>query len=71
MATNKYLEKAIRIAGSQSELARRIGVKQQYIWYWLHKAKAVPAEYVAKIEAATDSRVTRYQLRPDVFGNAA
>lgn len=61
------IETAVAIAGSQSELARRIGVRQGYVWKWL-RSKKVPAERCADIELATG--VTRYQLRPDVFGPA-
>lgn len=66
--TSNALEKAIEVAGSQAELARRIGKKQAHVWNWLHRDKIVPAEVVLAIEQATG--VTRYELRPDVFGAA-
>lgn len=59
------LETAIAIAGSQSALARRIGVRQGYVWKWL-RSKKVPAERCDAIERATG--VSRHLLRPDVFG---
>ena len=61
------LERAIEFAGSQAALARAIGgrVRQQHIYYWLRHA--VPAEYCADIERATHGRVTRRDLRPDIF----
>jgi DNA-binding transcriptional regulator YdaS (Cro superfamily) len=58
------IEKAVTVAGSQSELARRIGVRQGYIWKWL-RSKRIPAERVLAIEAATG--VSRHELRPDIF----
>lgn len=61
------LEKAIELAGGQSELARIINVSQPRIWNWLHRDKKVPAEYVNAIVNATGERVTRHQLRPDIF----
>lgn len=62
------LEKAIQVAGGQSELARKCGASQQQISYWLHKAKKrVPAEYVIPIERATGGRVSRHELRPDLY----
>lgn len=64
---NTPIEQAVSIAGSQSELARRIGVRQGYVWKWLQSGKP-PAERVLAIEEATGGRVNRYQLRPDVFG---
>lgn len=65
------LEKAIEITGSQAELARRIGKKQAHIWNWLYRDSRIPAEVVADIEKATGGKVTREQLRPDLFGKAA
>lgn len=59
------LEKAIAAAGSQAELARRLGLKQQHIWAWLHRDTQVPAERVLAIEAATG--VSRHDLRPDIY----
>ena len=72
-ASLRALERAIELAGSQAELARRIGKKQAHIWNWLNRDKQVPAEAVLSIEAATlDSetgapRVTRCDLRPDLY----
>ena len=59
--------KAVSIVGGQSAMARAIGTSQANVWYWINKAKAVPAEFVAKIEAATDGVVTKHDLRPDIF----
>lgn len=65
----KYLEKAVRIAGGQSALARACGgrLRQQHIWNWLNRDGKVPAEYVLSIERATGGRVKRHQLRPDIY----
>lgn len=61
------LLKAISIAGSQEKLAQIIGgtVKQQHISYWLKND--VPAERAIQIEAALKGRVTRSELRPDLW----
>jgi|LUMV01.1.fsa_nt_gb DNA-binding transcriptional regulator YdaS (Cro superfamily) len=59
------LNEAVRIAGSQSELARQIGVAQASVWKMLHKAHRASAEFVLKIEAATG--VSRHDLRPDLY----
>lgn len=61
------LEKAIQIAGSQAELARRIKKKQGHVWAWLHRDKCVPAELVLAIELATEGKVMRHELRPDLY----
>lgn len=58
---------AIRIAGNLSSLARMLGKRQSTVWYWKEKG-IVPAENCAAIEQLTGGLVTRYDLRPDVFG---
>lgn len=65
------LKRAIALVGSQSELARRIGKKQAHVWNWLHRDNCVAADSVIAIESATEGKVTRHDLRPDVFGKAA
>lgn len=61
------LDRAVAHAGSQSDLARKIAVSPQRLWSWINKTKRVPAEFCAAIESATGGRVTRKQLRPDLF----
>jgi DNA-binding transcriptional regulator YdaS (Cro superfamily) len=62
------LERAVELAGGQKPLADRIGTTQSQVWYWLNQAKrGVPGEYVIPIEAATNGRVTRHELRPDLY----
>lgn len=77
------LAKAIDLVGGQSALAREATkhaangrrLTQKTIWKWLNRARGpVPtAEWVVPIEKAVDAaakaeRVTRYELRADVFG---
>lgn len=62
------LQKAVELAGGQSSLARALGVKQQHVWNWLHRDRKPAAEYVLAIESAVEGKVSRYDLRPDVFG---
>lgn len=64
------LEKAIEVAGTQAELARRISrpdrlIKQQHVWNWLNRDEKVPAEVVLDIERETG--VSRHDLRPDIY----
>lgn len=63
----KALEKAIDLAGGQSALGRMIGKDQRTIWAWINTTQKVPAEDVIKIESAVDGKVTRHDLRPDVY----
>jgi DNA-binding transcriptional regulator YdaS (Cro superfamily) len=61
------LRRAIKIAGSQTALAKLCGVKQQHVHNWLHRNKRVSARYVLQVEAATRGLVTRHELRPDLY----
>lgn len=64
------LHRACDLVGSQSALAEKIGVRQSTLWHWLKRAKkGVPAEYAPAVESATEGAVTRYELRPDVYGD--
>jgi DNA-binding transcriptional regulator YdaS (Cro superfamily) len=71
----KALLRAIEVCGGQTELARAIGVPPQQVWNWVNRDKKVPAEYCRAIESAAEQKggrdVTRYALRPDVFGKSA
>jgi DNA-binding transcriptional regulator YdaS (Cro superfamily) len=59
------LQSAIDFAGGQSELARRIGVRQSHIGMWKSRGR-VPAQYCPTIERVTEGVVRCEQLRPDV-----
>jgi DNA-binding transcriptional regulator YdaS (Cro superfamily) len=37
------------------------------VWNWINRDRKVPAEFVLAIERATGGRVTRHQLRPDIY----
>jgi DNA-binding transcriptional regulator YdaS (Cro superfamily) len=68
------LQRAVDIVGGQTALAAALGepIKQGHVWYWLEKKGGeVPAEHCAAIERATDGKVTRHDLRPDVFGSGS
>lgn len=62
------IQKAVALAGGQTALARRLGVSQGLVWQWCSGRLKVPAERCADIESASEARVTRRDLRPDVFG---
>lgn len=68
---NTQFKKAIDKVGGQSAMAEKLGVDQGHVWNWLNRNKSgVPAEYCVAVETASDKEVTRYDLRPDVFGAA-
>lgn len=69
MAKLKPIERAATLLGGQHNLADRLSVTPQAVSKW--KRKGVPAERCREIEEATGGKVTRYELRPDVFGDQA
>ncbi|HEY5379233.1 MAG TPA: YdaS family helix-turn-helix protein [Pseudolabrys sp.] len=63
-------QRAIREAGGQVALGKKIGAGQSKIAFWLNDAKkGVAADYVLKIEEVTG--VSRHELRPDIYPLAA
>ena len=72
-APKTALSSAIALCGGQAGLARRLtrllgrAVSQQRIWNALHRDQSIPAEWCVAIERATAGRVTRHQLRPDLY----
>lgn len=66
---NHVIEKAIVITGSQSELARRIGVGQSTVSKWLNGAE-ISSRYITAISAATGGQISQAEIlssleRPD------
>lgn len=76
-STETPLERAIRLAGGQSALAREANkhasngrrLTQKTIWKWLNRARGpVPTDvWVIPIEKAVGAQVTRHELREDLY----
>jgi DNA-binding transcriptional regulator YdaS (Cro superfamily) len=64
---NRHIQKAVKICGSQSKLAKACGVSQTAVWNWLHGSRISPENAIA-VEMATVGQVPRDVLRGDVFG---
>lgn len=62
------VRRAIRLAGGPTALARQLATTQSRVSNWSVRGR-VPAECVLDVEAALDGRVTRYELRPDIYGD--
>lgn len=66
------LQRAMSVVGEepgrQTRFAELIGTTQQLVSYW-EKHGRVGGRFVLAIEAATG--VSRHELRPDIFGEAA
>jgi DNA-binding transcriptional regulator YdaS (Cro superfamily) len=60
---NSSLKEAIKLAGGQSELSRRLGLTPQAVQSWtIH---GIPAKWVIRVEKETG--VSRHELRPDIY----
>ena len=56
-------------AGSDSALARDLGVPQPTMWRWINQSKQLPAEYVLTAERLYG--VSKHDLRPDIYPREA
>jgi len=63
------IQKAVRLAGSQTALARKLQVKPQAVQKWVAQGYA-PGERCRAIEEELGGEVSRYELNPDVFGDS-
>jgi DNA-binding transcriptional regulator YdaS (Cro superfamily) len=53
---------------AQAELASRVGVSRAFLSMLKNGKKQVPPGRCAALESATGGAITRYQWRPDFFG---
>lgn len=68
MTPMNALTKAVDLCGGVTALAGKLGVGQSVVSMWLTRRSVPPSRCLA-IEDATAGAVTRYDLRPDVFGD--
>lgn len=66
-----HIEQAVSLLGSQAKLANAAGCSQQYISLLLQGKTGLSAEKAIDFERATDGKISRNVLRPDIFGEAA
>ena len=61
-------EKAIKITGSQVEMARQLNIAPELVNRWLkHSQYGVSPRYVIPIEIITKGKVSRFDLRCDLY----
>lgn len=60
------VKKAVMLAGGQTKLAGRFKIAPQSVQQWVATGR-IPAVRVIGVEAATDGRVSRHELRPDIY----
>ena len=64
------IQRAIKACdNNKAVLARLVGVTPSMVWQWEKARRPVSATRCVDIEKATGGAVTRYDLRPDVFGS--
>jgi DNA-binding transcriptional regulator YdaS (Cro superfamily) len=60
------IKKAVDHIGSQSEVARQLGIWQSAVAKWVRTGK-VSAQRAIDLERITEGAVTRAELRPDLW----
>ena len=43
------IEKAIKLIGGQTKLAKILGTKQSVVFHWVHRHGQAPAKYIPRI----------------------
>lgn len=61
------IQKAVRVVGSQSALARSVGVTQASVSLWSQGKRRPRIEHALAIEAATDGSVRCRDIYPELF----
>lgn len=59
--TNKVIQRAIDIAGSQKKLADLCEASQPTVWRWLHGG-GIDSKYVMRIVHATDGKIKAEEI---------
>lgn len=65
MDQKTIVENACKAVGGQPNMAKLLGISEQAVSKW--KRNGVPAERVLEIERLSDRRITRHELRPDLY----
>jgi len=63
------IQTAVSHFGSQAALAAALSVSPMAVSKWVSGRSRITAERACDIERATNGAVTRYDLRPDIFGD--
>jgi Putative antitoxin of bacterial toxin-antitoxin system, YdaS/YdaT len=52
----------------RESIARAMGVSEVAVRHWVNGIRRVPGTHCIPLELLTGRQVTRYELRPDIFG---
>lgn len=58
--------KAVDLLGNQRRLALKVGISSSAVTCWFQKNKIPTLSTAIKIERATEGKVTRKDIRPDI-----
>lgn len=64
MTPQEALNKAIELAGGKVAVSEHFGIKLPAVYQW----EKAPANRVLGLEELTRRKVSRHDLRPDIFG---
>jgi DNA-binding transcriptional regulator YdaS (Cro superfamily) len=59
------IERAIKIIGGQTVLAKQLGIRQSYVWNWINRHQQAPAKHIRAISTATKGLVSVDELLND------
>lgn len=60
------IARAVSVAGGQSAMARELGLRPQAVQRWVATG-TVPAVRVLDVERIAGGKVSRHELRPDIY----
>ena len=60
------VQRAVLIAGSQSELARALGISYQAVQSWIRRDR-IPPYQVLSVEKALQGEISAYDLDPTLY----
>lgn len=68
----RAIRRAVKAAGGQANLARALSLKYpNLVSQWVHGRRPVAPRHAIGIELATEGKVTRHEIAPEVFGAKA
>lgn len=68
MKLRDWVEKQPNSVEARKAIAEACDLTEPAVRHWCNGTRSVPARRCLAIEEATGGKVTRYDLRPDIFG---
>ncbi len=63
----KALNEAIKLVGGHTQFVKQLQIYDQLLAGWKHNQHGISPEYAVAIERLTQGKVSRYNLRIDIF----